>query len=134
MSKLNNLKAQEYLAPFKQAMGTYFDKVCNDINSWVGQKESTIVSKQTGWTVGTKGRLVSRDGHTLQLDLNAGYTPLILFGMQLTTINLNGSRLDGQGKVAYDMSVQADIPFSAKSWFDAKYVNATVAEKPIVTK
>lgn len=128
MSKLNNLKAQEYLAVFKQAMGAHYDKVCNDINSWVGQKENTIVSKQTGWTVGTKGRLVSKDGHTLQLDLNAGYTPLILFGMQLTAINNNGSHLDSQGKVAYNMDVQADIPYSAKTWFDAKYVNAVKEE------
>lgn len=128
MSKLNNLKAETYLAVFKNTMGVHFPKVCADINSWIGQRESTIVSKQSGWTVGTKGRLVSKDGHTLQLDLNAAWTPLVLFGMQLSAINTNGSTVDNSGKVVYDMDVQADIPAASKSWYETHYINAKSAK------
>lgn len=131
MSKLANLKAETYLAVFQNTMGMHFPKVCNDINSWIGQRESTIVSKQTGWTVGTKGRLVSKDGHTLQLDLNAAWTPLVLFGLQLTAINTNGSTVKADGTVQYNMDVQADIPAASKAWYETHYINAKLKTEPV---
>jgi len=117
MSKLSNLKASAFLAPFESTMGLHFEKLVKDVNSWLGELEGNIVSKQSGWIVGTKGRLTSKDGHTLALPLNAAWSHLVMFGMRLQAINDAGSELNSDGTVKYNMAVQSDIPACCKAWY-----------------
>lgn len=124
MSKLNNLNPKQFLAPFKKTLGFTFDKVCADIASDLGRLEKDIQTKSGDWKPGTKGKLLSKDGHTLQLPLNAPWCPLVMFGLQLTAIAKNGSSLEP----AYTMGVEADIPAICVNWVDTKYRNIS---KPV---
>ena len=115
MSKIANLQAKTYLQPFRTAVGGLFDKLCNDADSFVGSLESSIITKSTDWTVGTKGRLVSKEGNTLQLPLNSSMSSLIMFGLQLTRISKAGST----DEPAYTMAIESELPAVCKEWFKA---------------
>lgn len=119
MSKLNNLKAEAILAPFKADCGNFFDKLCQDVNSNLGRLEKDILTKSGEWKVGTKGKLLSKDGHTLQLPLNAAWTPLVQFGIRLMEIQNAGSSLEPK----YSMQIEATIPAVCTNWIDANYRN-----------
>ena len=124
MSKISNLKAATYLQPFKTAVGGLFDKLCNDADSFIGSLENSIITTSTDWTVGTKGRLVSKEGNTLQLPLNSSMSSLIMFGLQLTRISKAGST----DEPAYNMVVEAELPAVCREWFKA-YQDKAAAKK-----
>jgi hypothetical protein len=112
MSKINNLNVKAELSCFSDEFGPAFEKLINDTSANVGRLEGAIVSKATGWSVGTKGRIVSKEGHTLALPLNAAWAQLLLFGMQITRIATNGST----DEPAYKMDIQADVPACCEVW------------------
>ena len=128
MSKLNNLKASVFLTPFKNAVGNHFDKLCRDIDSKIGSLEKDIVTKSSGWKVGTKNRLVSKDGNTLQLPPNAKWTIIVNFGLELTALCVAGSSRNDDGTIKYDMAVQAELPAEAVEWFTINYVQPAAKE------
>jgi hypothetical protein len=124
---IKNLVPSTFLAPFKSTMGVHFDKVCNDIGANIGRIEKDVVTKHGDWTCGTKGKLQSKDGHVLQLPLNAPWTVLVRFGLQLTAIAKNGS----SDEPAYTMTIDADIPAEAKSWYETNYQHVAKQEKQV---
>jgi len=129
MSKINNLNIKAELDCFTDVFGPAFDKLVNDTSANVGRLEGTIVSKATGWSVGTKGRIVSKEGHTLALPLNAAWAQLLLFGMQINRIANNGSTDEPK----YEMDIQADVPACCEVWaakFKEEYL-ASLNEKPV---
>lgn len=114
MSKINNLNVKLELGCFSDEFGPSFEKLVNDISANVGRLEGSIVSTATGWSVGTKGRIVSKEGHTLALPLNAAWAQLLLFGMQIQKIARNGSTDEPK----YTMDIQADVPACVEVWAD----------------
>lgn len=123
MSKLNNLKANVILAPFQlEITDAHFTKLCNDIDSNLGRLEKDIVTKSGDWKVGAKGALVSKDGHKLQLPLNAPWATLVRFGLQLNAIMKAGSSLEP----AYEMELQSTLPAECENWFNTNYRNTKV--------
>ncbi len=129
MSKINNLNVRAELSCFSDEFGPAFDKLVNDTAANVGRLEGSIVSKATGWSVGTKGRITSKEGHTLSLPLNAAWAQLLLFGMQINRIANNGST----DEPVYKMGIQADVPACCEVWaakFKEEYL-ASLNEKPV---
>lgn len=119
MSKLNNLKAVVILAAFKsEVTEAHFPKLCADIDSNLGRLEKDITTKAGDWKCGAKGKLVSKDGHTLQLPLNAPWATLVRFGLQLNEITRAGSQLEPS---VYAMQVQATLPAECEAWFNTNY-------------
>lgn len=130
MSKINNLNVRAELVCFSDEFGLAFDKLVNDTQANVGRLEGTIVSKATGWSVGTKGRIVSKEGHTLALPLNAAWAQLLLFGMQINRIATLGSTDEPK----YVMGIQADVPACCAVWA-AKFIEEYLTvEKPSPAK
>jgi hypothetical protein len=127
MSKIANLQAANYLKPFRDEMGNLYAKCVNDCDTFVGRLEKDVLSKSSGWQVGTKGRLVSKEGHTLQLPPNSGYSSLIQFGLQIQRIADNGS-ID---EPVYKMDIQSNMPFACKQWFDNQYRTKAVATEKV---
>lgn len=114
MSKINNLRAESYLKPFRNELGGLFDKMVNDCNAFVGRLEKDIITTQSGWVVGAKGRLVSKEGNILQLPLNSEHSILIQFGLKLQAIADAGST----DEPVYKMDVQSTIPANCRVWID----------------
>lgn len=125
MSKLNNLKAAEILKSFTNEMGNHFPKVCADVDSNLGRLEKDIVTTAGNWKCGTKGTLVSKDGHKLQLPLNAPWTTLVRFGLRLNEIADAGSSMEPK----HAMEIQANIPAECEAWFNQNYRNKQVTPK-----
>ena len=116
MSKINNLNVRAELSCFSDEFGPAFDKLVNDTAANVGRLEGSIVSKATGWSVGT-------------LPLNAAWAQLLLFGMQINRIANNGST----DEPVYKMGIQADVPACCEVWaakFKEEYL-ASLNEKPV---
>lgn len=121
MSKLTNLKASVILNAFKSEVGNHFDKLCGDVDSNLGRLEKDIVTKAGDWKCGARGSLISKDGHKLQLPLNAPWATLVRFGLQLNEIAKNGSSLEP----AYAMEINAILPAECEAWFNTNYRNKT---------
>lgn len=127
MSKLTNLKASVILACFKnEVTDAHFTKLCNDVDSNLGRLEKDIITKAGDWKCGTKGALVSKDGHKLQLPLNAAWATLVRFGISLNEITKNGSSLEPE----YRMEIHATLPSECEAWFNTNYRGKAV-EKPV---
>lgn len=125
MSKLNNLKASVILACFKnEVTEKHFPKLCADIDSNLGRLEKDIVTKAGEWKVGAKGTLVSKDGHKLQLPLNAPWATLVRFGLQLNALASAGSSLEP----VYAMQIDANLPAECENWFSTNYRNKSVVQ------
>jgi hypothetical protein len=128
MSKLNNLVPAIVLAPFAQVMGEpHFTKVCADVASNLGRLEKDIITKSGGWKNGARGAIVSKDGHKLQLPLNAPWASLIRFGLQLTEIATNGSSLEP----VYKMEIHAELPAVCANWFETNYRGKPVVKETV---
>lgn len=124
MSKLSNLTPKLVLAPFKSAMNSHFDKVCADVQSNLGRLEKDIITKSTDWQCGTKGAIVSKDGHKLQLPLNAPWATLLRFGLQIGNIIKNGS----SDEPKYVMIIESELPAECVSWFKQNYETKRAVE------
>ena len=124
MSKLGNADAKISLAPFKNEIGNHWDKIVNDVNSALGRLQGDIITKNGDWKVGTKGKLVSKDGNEWNLPLNAPMFSLVRFGIQLNAIANAGSNQERK----YVMDVQATIPEICSAWYDANYRSADKPE------
>lgn len=122
MAKLN-IEPKIVFAPFKKALGSQWEKVCNDTRSFLGRQEQNIKSDCSDWKVSAKGVLKSKEGHELSLPLNSPISTLIRFGMQLTEI---AKAADFGGKYEYDdvkkktecihCGMDVDIPQFCKDW------------------
>ena len=66
----SNINPATLLLPFQKAIGPVYDKIVNDTKSWLGRLDKDIVSKGGDWKSSTKGRIMNKEGHTLQLPLN----------------------------------------------------------------
>jgi hypothetical protein len=125
MSKLENLNVKTALACFSEVCGEpHFAKLCNDVAANVGDLAKTVVSKSTGWRVGTKGRLVSKEGHSLQLPLNAPWATLLRFGMEIEAITERGTLEEPTKRV---MTAQCTMPAQCWVWWNQRVAKA-VAE------
>ena len=120
--KTNNLNPEYVLAPFKDALGSVYAKVCNDIKAQLGRLDKDVVTKSSGWTVGAKHSIVSKDGHKLLLPPNAEWTYLLRFGMQFTAIREAGSTAEPQ----YDMAIVAEIPAICRGWIEKELSGSKV--------
>ena len=117
MSKLNNLKPEIVLACFREETGVHFSKLCNDISSNLGRIEKDVITKPGQWKVGTKGKLVAKDGHTLQLPLNAPWAILLQFGMRANELSQAGSSVEPQ----HTMEIQCTMPAPCEAWYNENY-------------
>lgn len=111
MATINNLNPETLLAPFAKAIGKQFPKVVADAKSFLGRLEKDIITKNGDWKVSTKGRIVAKDGHTLQLPLNSPMSSLIMFGMRLAEVS-------GGGKFSVN---EATLPEVCQAWIAVNY-------------
>lgn len=113
MSKMNHLKAEIVLASFSEALGGSFERISQEWDSQLGRLEKDIVSKSSKWTVAAKGKIVNKEGHSLQLNLNAPLHTLVRYGIMLANIRDNGST----DEPSYRMDIQAQLPADCVQWF-----------------
>lgn len=124
MSKLGNADAKISLLPFKNEIGNHWDKIINDVNSALGRLQKDIITTNGDWKVGTKGKLVSKDGNEWHLPLNAPMFSLVRFGIKLNEVANAGSDAERN----YHMEVQATIPVVCAAWYDQNYRSAAKVE------
>lgn len=125
---INQLKAEILLLPFKATIGSHlWERVCHDTDCYLGRKAKDVQIKQGGWRPGNKGRLESKAGYRIQLDLNNGMTGMVMCALGLQNIALGGSTKD------YNMVIESSLPVDVETWFQRTYrdgrdLNGTIWE------
>lgn len=106
------------LAPFKMEAGNHFDKLTRDVHSFLCQYSAAIVTTEGEWKAGTKGKLTSKSGHTLQLPLNSALTALIQFACRIRELEDAGSV---EKPVSHSFVIQCNFPAACEGWFNTNY-------------
>lgn len=118
----SNINPSVLLLPFQRAIGPVYDKIVNDTKSWLGRLDKDIVSKGGSWKTGTKGAIVNKEGHRLQLPLNNPMSSLVLFSLDLRDIATRAGfggeygTTDADGVIHTGM--QIDLPTVCKAWIE----------------
>lgn len=106
------------LMPFRDEAGGHFDKLSKDIHSFLCQYSSAVVTTEGEWKAGTKGKLTSKSGHTLQLPLNSALTALVQFSLRIRELEDAGSV---DKPVEHAFTIQANFPAACEGWFNTNY-------------
>jgi len=115
---------QNILQPFAGEAGVHFPKLCTDIGAFLQQWSQTIVTEEGDWKASTKGRVVSKSGHTLQLPVNSPLTALYQFALRIDELAKAGS----QDKPLHRFVLEANFPATVEPWFSTTYRKSPKAE------
>lgn len=110
---ISNENTQTLFAPFKQALGEVYPKVCNDAKAYYGRVDKNIKAEGGDWKLKgkvAKGEVANKATYTLLLDANNPITPLTLAAMDVR---------DFSKRHAIDPdNIQVPLPKACLSWID----------------
>lgn len=106
------------LNPFKDEAGAHFPKLVADVTSFLGQYASAIQTVEGEWKAGTKGKITSKTGNSLQLPLNSALTALIQFSLRIRELEEAGSVIK---PVEHRFEIQCNFPAAVEGWFNQNY-------------
>jgi hypothetical protein len=121
-TKMDYLKGEFVLAPFKGFFGGGFERLCKVWDSNLGTLQKDIQTTGKMWRCGSKGIISTTDGHKLQLQLNNPLHTLVRFGIRLTEVAQSGSV---DKPVSYEMVIDSTPPFECLQWAKEFIANST---------
>lgn len=110
---ISNENVPALFAPFKTALGSVYDKVCNDAKSLFGRVDKDIKAEGGDWKVKgkvTKGEVANKATYTLLLPPNNPITPLTLAAMDIRDFCK-------RHEISRD-DIQSPLPKACKSWIE----------------
>lgn len=136
-ARFANLQPETIFAPFKDALGLHFARVCDLAKCQLGRWEKDVKSTAGVWKCSDKGILSSKEGHKLQLPLNNPLSILIRFGVQLSDIASKGDfdgvyTLNDKTGVVAHCGMQVGIPRTCEDWFQQLAKSAKTVEELVV--
>ena len=106
------------LKPFTAEAGNHFAKLVADVTSFLGQYSTAIQTVEGEWKAGTKGKITSKTGNSLQLPLNSALTALVQFALRIRELETAGSV---DKPVAHAFEIQCNFPAACEGWFNQNY-------------
>lgn len=110
---ISNENIPNLYAPFREAIGAAFDKVCNDAKALFGRVDKDIKAEGGDWKVKgkvAKGEVANKAVYTLLLPANNPITPLTLAAMDVREVS--------KRHVMDIEAFQLPLPKACQAWID----------------